>query len=259
MSMGYVPVIGCGVAAGTRNRTADCRFKHIRRCSAAKRGRVVSPWLRRGRLSAVQRRKRGRLLMRACFAVLSLIAGLVCLEAASSQVQANDTSAELAIGGLTFTKNADVSMESEDLKIGLDAVTVRYVFLNRSTKPVTLTVAFPLPDISLADASNAAFPVGNPLNFVGFSTRIDGKPVSFSTNQQAFSNNKNVTAAITEMGIPIFPVGAEQLKINDLPVEVRTRAVTQGLLVESGTNDKGMPLYDATWTLKTSVVRQQSF
>jgi hypothetical protein len=101
--------------------------------------------------------------------------------------------------------------------------------------------------------------VGNPLNFVGFSTRINGKPVSFSTNQQAFSNNKNVTASLTEMGIPIFPVGAEQLKINDLPEEVRTRAVAQGLLVESGTNDKGMPLYDATWTLKTSVVRQQSF
>jgi hypothetical protein len=197
--------------------------------------------------------------MRTCFAALSFVAATVCFEAASSPLLANDTSAELAIGGLTFTKNADISMESEELKIALDAITVRYVFVNRSTKPVTLTVAFPLPDISLADASNAAFPVGNPLNFVGFSTRIDGKPVSFSTNQQAFANNKNVTAALSEMGIPIFPVGAEQLKINDLSEEVRTRAVAQGLLVESGTNDKGMPLYDATWTLKTSVVRQQSF
>jgi Domain of unknown function (DUF4424) len=197
--------------------------------------------------------------MRACPAALSLIAAIVCLEAASSPALANDTSAELAIGGLAFTKNADVSMESEELKIALDAVTVRYVFLNRSAKPVTLTVAFPLPDINLADASNAAFPVGNPLNFVGFSTRINGKPVSFSTNQQAFSNNKNVTATLIEMGIPVFPVGAEQLKINDLPDEVRARAVAQGLLVESGTNDKGMPLYDATWTLKTSVLRQQSF
>jgi len=197
--------------------------------------------------------------MKASLAALSFVAAVVCFEAASSPARANDSSAELAIGGLTFTKNADVSMESEELKIGLDAVAVRYVFLNRSTKPVTLTVAFPLPDINLADASTTAFPVGNPLNFVGFSTRIDGKPVSFSTNQQAFSNNKNVTATLTEMGIPIFPVGAEQLKINDLTEQVRTRAVAQGLLVESGTNDKGMPLYDATWTLRTSIVRQQSF
>jgi Domain of unknown function (DUF4424) len=210
-------------------------------------------------LPAVPQQKQGKTTMRACFAALSLAAAAVCLEAASSPLLANDTSAELAIGGLTFTKNADISMESEELRIALDAITVRYVFLNRSTKPVTLTVAFPLPDINLADASNAAFPVGNPLNFVGFSTKIDGKPVSFATNQQAFSNNKNVTAALTEMGIPIFPVGAEQLKINDLSQEARARAVAQGLLLESGTNDKGMPLYDATWTLKTSIVRQQSF
>ena len=113
--------------------------------------------------------------MKACCAALSLVAAATCWEAASSPSLANDTSAELAIGGLTFTKNADVSMESEDLTITLDTVTVRYTFLNRSTKPVTLTVAFPLPDINLADASNAAFPVGNPLNYVGFSTKIDGK------------------------------------------------------------------------------------
>jgi hypothetical protein len=210
-------------------------------------------------LPAVPQRKQGKTTMKASFAALSFVAAAVCLEAAPSSALANDTSAELAIGGLTFTKNADISMESEELRIALDAITVRYVFLNHSTKPVTLTVAFPLPDISLADASNAAFPVGNPLNFVGFSTKIDGKPVSFATSQQAFANNKNVTAALTEMGIPIFPVGAEQLKINDLSQEVRGRAVAQGLLVESGTNDKGMPLYDATWTLKTSVVRQQTF
>jgi len=122
-----------------------------------------------------------------------------------------------------------------------------------------LTVAFPLPDINLADASNAAFPVANPLNYVGFLTRVDGKAVSFAVNQQAVLNNKDVTATLKEMGIPVFPVGAEQLKINDLSEEVRTRAVAQGLLVESGTNDKGSPLYEATWMVKTSVVRHQSF
>jgi hypothetical protein len=189
---------------------------------------------------------------------ISLVAA-VFLESTSSPARANDSSAELAIGGLTFTKNADISIESEDLRIALDAVTVRYVFLNRSAKAVTLTVAFPLPDINLADASNAAFPVGNPLNYVGFSTKVDGKPVSFTVNQQAVLNDKNVTPALKEMGVPVFPVGADQLKINDLSEEVRTRALAQGLLVESGTNEKGLPLYEATWTVKTSVVRHQRF
>jgi hypothetical protein len=197
--------------------------------------------------------------MKSWFGAVTLVTVVSCWDAASSPSPANDTSAELAIGGLTFTKNADISIESEELTIGLDGITVRYVFLNRSTKPITLTVAFPLPDINLADASNAALPVGNPLNYVGFSTRIDSKPISFATNQQAFLNDKNVTANLKEMGIPVFPVGVQQLKINELPEEIRARALAQGLLVESGTNDKGMPLYDATWTVKTSVVRRQSF
>src|SRR5262249_56105682 len=37
------------------------------------------------------------------------------------------------------------------------------------------------------------------------------------------------------------------------------RGVTGGLLLEWGSNGKGEPLYDPTWTLKTSVVRQQTF
>ena len=65
-------------------------------------------------------------------------------DAASSSSRANDTSAELAIGGLVFTKNSDVSIESENLAITPDTVTVRYVFLNQSPNPVTLTVAAPV-------------------------------------------------------------------------------------------------------------------
>jgi hypothetical protein len=197
--------------------------------------------------------------MKACFAALSMMVVAACWEAAPSPSLANDSSAELAIGGLTFTKNADISIESEELTIALDKIVVRYKFLNRNAKPITVTVAFPLPDINLADASRIAFPVGNPLNYVGFSTQIDGKPVSFTTNQQAFLNDKNVTATLTEMGIPMMPVGAQQLTIDNLSPETRARAVKEGLLVESGTNDKGLPLYDATWTLKTSVVRHQTF
>jgi Domain of unknown function (DUF4424) len=190
---------------------------------------------------------------------LVTVGALACWDAALSPSAANDSSAELAVGGLTFTRNADISIESEDLAIALDAVTVRYSFLNHSERPVTLTVAFPLPDIDLADAANVAFPAGDPLNYVGFSTKIDGIAVSFVTDQQAFLNDKNVTARLSEMAIPLFPLGAEQLKINQLPQKTRDRAVAEGLLVVAGTNDKGLPLYEATWTLKTSVVRQQTF
>jgi hypothetical protein len=189
------------------------------------------------------------------------LAGCAALswDASSSPSRANDTSAELAIGGLVFTKNSDVSIESEDLAITPAAVTVRYVFLNQSVSPVTLTVAFPLPDIDLTDAETLAFPTNDPANFVGFSTKVDGKPVNFTVNQRAFVNNKEVTATLRTMGIPIMPIGAQQSKITELPQPTRDRAVAEGLLAPSGTNDKGEPFYEARWTLKTSVVRQQTF
>jgi hypothetical protein len=147
------------------------------------------------------------------------------------------------VGGLVFTKNADVSIESEDLSITPDTVTVRYVFLNQSPNPVTLTVAFPLPDIDLADGANVAFPTGDPVNFTGFSTKVDGKAIDFTVNQRATLDNKDITATLNGMGIPLLPIGARQLRINELPQQTRDRAVNAGLLLKSGTNDKGEPLY----------------
>jgi hypothetical protein len=197
--------------------------------------------------------------MKAYFAALLATCAAVGLDAGLSPSRANDSSAELAVGGLVFTRNADVSIESEDLTITPDTVTVRYVFLNQSPSPVTLTVAFPLPDLDLADGANLALPAGDSVNFVGFSTKVDGKPINFTINQRAFLDSKDVTAALRDMGIPFLPVGAAQLKINELPRQTRDRAVAAGLLLQSGTNDKGEPLYDPAWTLKTSVVREQTF
>ena len=92
--------------------------------------------------------------MKRYFAAMLATCAVVGWDAGASLSWANDSSAELAVGGLIFTKNADVSIESEDLTITPDTVTVRYVFLNQSASPVTLTVAFPLPDIDLADGAN---------------------------------------------------------------------------------------------------------
>ena len=190
-------------------------------------------------------------------ALLAVVAAF-CWDA-GALCRANDSAAELSVGGLVFTKNSDVSLEFEDLTITPESVTVRYVFLNQSPNPVTLTVAFPLPDIDLADGANVAFPTSNPLNFIGFSTKVDGRPVNFTINQRATLNGKDVTAQLRGMGIPLLPIGAQELRVSELPQQIRDRAVAAGLLMESGINDKGEPFYDAGWTLKTSVVRQQTF
>jgi hypothetical protein len=181
------------------------------------------------------------------------------LGAGALPASANDTSAELSVGGLVFTRSANVSMESEELKITPELVNVRYRFLNLTPAPVTLTVAFPLPDIDLSDAENYSFPADDPVNFVGFETKVDGKPVTFNIHQQAFLADQDVSAKLRDIGVPLLPIGAQQLRLSELPQAVRARLIEQGLLQQSGTDEKGQPLYEATWTVKTSVVRQQTF
>jgi hypothetical protein len=189
----------------------------------------------------------------------SVYAALVFGGAACLPASANDSSAELAVGGLVFTRSADVSIESEELQITPETVSVRYRFLNQTLNPVTLTVAFPLPDIDLSEAENFSFSTNDPTNFVGFETKVDGKPIKFTIHQQALLGGADVSAKLREIGAPLLPIGAQQLKLSELPQATRDMMIAQGLLQQSGTDEKGQPLYNATWTVKTSVVRQQTF
>jgi hypothetical protein len=197
--------------------------------------------------------------MRAAPAVRALLAGALACCAMPHGASANDSTAELSIGGLTFTRNADVSMESEELTITPEFVTVRYVFLNQGQKPANVTVAFPLPDIDLADADNYAIPSDDPVNFVAFQTKVDGKPVTFTINQRALLGEKDVSAKVKNAGLPTFPVGAQQSRITELSKEVKDRLSEEGLLIPAGTSADGQPLHGAAWTVRTSIVRQQTF
>src|SRR5689334_22219536 len=60
---------------------------------------------------------------------------------------ADDSEAELAIGGLRFTRTDAIQMVSEDIHLSMERVRIRYVFHNRTNRAVTTRVAFPLPDI----------------------------------------------------------------------------------------------------------------
>ena len=186
---------------------------------------------------------------------LALLAGGL----AFSQAMANDSAAELSVGGLVFTKSADVSMEAEDLLITPELVTVRYKFLNQSQKPVTLTVAFPLPEIDLSDGDNIAIPASDSINFVGFETKIDGKPVTFTMSQRAFLGDKDVSALLGSLGVPLMPIGALHAKLDALAPASRDKLVEEGVLVQAGSTEQGKPIYDAGWKVKTSAVRQQTF
>src|SRR5258708_13387432 len=173
--------------------------------------------------------------------------------------RANDSAAELSIGGLQFVRTNDIAMQSEDLRISLDRVTVRYQFANTSAKPVTLAVAFPLPDIDLSVAENAALPSTDPVNFVDFETKIDGVPAKFQIDQRAMVGDKDVTAQLDQFKLPLLPIGSREIRVANLPEATRTKLADQGLLMPVRTDDKGHQQYAVAWVAKTSALRQQTF
>jgi hypothetical protein len=189
---------------------------------------------------------------------LSLLSSVTLLLPDASSF-ANDSSAELSVGGLVFTHTADVSLESEDLAITPDLVVVRYRFLNQTPKPVSLTVAFPVPDIDLADGDNYSIPSNDPANFLGFETKVDGKPIDFTIHQSALVGTKDISAALKKIGVPLLPIGPQQTRLSELPDATRDQLIGQGLLLPNGTDDHGRQLYEGAWTVKTAAVRQQTF
>jgi hypothetical protein len=174
---------------------------------------------------------------------------------------ANDSAVELAVGGVTFTQSQDVSMEEEVLTITPENVTVLYRFLNQTKAPVTLTVGFPLPELDLSQQDALyAIPSSDPVNFVDFKTKVDGKAINFDVVQKARLGGKDVTAAIRGAGLPILLLGGDvQARIAALLPEVRARLVKDGLLVPAGSNEKGEKMFGPAWSVVTYFTRKQVF
>jgi hypothetical protein len=94
--------------------------------------------------------------------ILNALAGLAC---AAAPAFANDTSAELATGGLVFVHNDNVEMRSEDLAISAKQIDMRYRFFNKAANEVTVLVAFPMPDVRIEEPDqNISLPTDDPVN-----------------------------------------------------------------------------------------------
>ena len=77
------------------------------------------------------------------------IALAAALALSAAPALANDSVAELGTGGLILSRSDAVAMQSEDLFISPEKVTVDYVFHNNTDKDAI--VAFPLPDAEEAN------------------------------------------------------------------------------------------------------------
>jgi hypothetical protein len=189
---------------------------------------------------------------------LALIAATLLVVAAMPAARANDSTAEKAAGGLVLRQTRDVDMVSEDLFVSAALVRVRYVFRNRSARPVTTIVAFPMPDRDLLfeRESDSAYPAD-------FHTLVEGRPVAMRVERKAIAHGVDRTALLARLHIPIRPEdvrtrGGLGAIIARLPRGERERLARLGLIdAESFSAPMGEII--PSWTIRETFYWRQAF
>jgi hypothetical protein len=145
---------------------------------------------------------------------------------------ANDSMAELGTGGLILSRSDSIAMESEDLFISRDRITVDYVFRNGSETDIDTIVAFPMPDIEGNPDRMVAIPDDPSDNFLGFEVTSDGREIKPQLEQRAFAAELEVGADLKAQGVPLFPDGeATSAALEKLPQDVADDWVRRGIIV----------------------------
>lgn len=193
--------------------------------------------------------------------------------AVASPVLANDTTAQLGVGGLVFVSNESIQMASEDLFVSPEEVRVAYEFNNISDAAQTILVAFPMPDVEGGGNMMVDIPVqytdedGKPLiadpdNLFGFATEFNGQPVEAELHQYAFAHNIDYSATLRDLGVPLEPFGdATYAALKALDSADAERLTTLGLVYRSeydageGLEWELVPL----WTLRSTYSWQATF
>jgi hypothetical protein len=188
---------------------------------------------------------------------------LVVVTLAALPALANDTSAELSTGGLIFVRNDDVEMLSEDLAISAREVSVRYRFLNRSDKDVTVLVAFPMPDIQVIGPDDiTSVPTEDPVNFLAFFTTVNGAPVAAKVEQRVIAAGLDRTHLLRTLGIPLAPHLAGTNEALDRLTPDKWEELLRIGLAEINEYDAGGGMkkhLEARWMLQTTYYWEQTF
>lgn len=190
---------------------------------------------------------------------LLLLVGPFALLTAPS-ASCSESLIELPTGGIAFSKLSDpasFALESENIVITPTNVAISYAVANKGAAPLEMALEFHFPDLDFSDPDvQYAIPGSDPVNFLGISLQIDGKPASFAFTQKALFDGKDVTAVLRQSKIALAPVGAFQNELGAMPQALREKLASQGLIVESGVSVDGKPLFFPSWTVTTNATRK---
>lgn len=182
---------------------------------------------------------------------------------AAGPARANDSSAELATGGLVFVKNDAIEMRAEDLFISAAEIRVTYRFFNKTDRDVTVHVAFPLPEIKVNHPDeNISLPSDDPVNILGFATSVNDQPVRTEVEQRVFARGVDRTQILHDLRLPLAPhLAATNEALDRLPAEKWDELVKLGLAeIEEYDRGSGMERHiTARWALRTTFFWQQTF
>lgn len=187
--------------------------------------------------------------------ILAFLAG--CILCSLNPALADDSSAALSAGGVVFTKAPNIRMASEDLYISPDVVRIRYEFVNDSDREIETLVAFPLPDIDTWNFYEVPLgrTTGDPVNFVDFSARADGKSVPVKVEQRAIYEGRDVTGLLRAAGVPVNVIVNEGFKtLNALP-DAKKKVLEKAGIAERDAPDQEHP----KWTVRTRFYWMQHF
>ncbi|KQU98040.1 hypothetical protein ASD12_21545 [Mesorhizobium sp. Root102] len=175
---------------------------------------------------------------------------------------ANDSVAELGTGGLILSRSDAVAMQSEDLFISPEKVTVDYVFHNNTDKDVDAIVAFPMPDISGNPEEIPAIPENQSDNFLGFEVTTDGAPAKPQLEQKVLALGIDVSAELKAQNVPFYPFGdAAQAALAKLPQAVTDDWVNRGIIIEDSGSDgtETNKVYTPFWQLRSTYWWRSTF
>lgn len=180
--------------------------------------------------------------------------GLAMMIGQGQMAAANDSVAGFGVGGLELRQTDAVRMVSEDLHITPYEIRVRYVFRNETDDPVTGIVAFPLPPVGGEDwIQGYALPHAGHMDYVGFSTLVDGVPVVMTPEHRITLDGQDRTADFLAIGV--HAVAVHGWEILEIAERDWTDAQKAALRAQGFVTADGRP----RWVLQSTYWREQTF
>jgi hypothetical protein len=168
---------------------------------------------------------------------------------------ANDGIGGVSAGGIVFRKTDAIAMKKEVLTVSYRLISVDYEFINESPADVEETIIFPLPAYPASEQPSDTY-FGRP---GGFSIKVDGKPVGYSTVVRASLNGEDVTAQLKKLGlsdaqIAFHPSFAPETKVPPFTAQQHRQLVKLKLIGDGAIGYEG-----PVWDIQVNYVWKQAF